>query len=215
VSTSWGKDSVALCDLAIDTVGPIDLVHLQSGYEIPGNESISAHFAARAPVHEVPPPRTVEETIEWIRSIGLCFEREGSTAKVAHRSKGDRASRWGVANGFSVQLMGLRADESVVRRGLISRKGQLYLRRTDGWHIGHPLGWWTVDDSWAWIVSRGLPYHPLYDCETDGQTRRTLRNGGWLTTIGAPDGRLVWLRRHYPDLWRRLTEEFPRTLLVS
>ncbi len=76
ISTSWGKDSVALCDLAIDTLGPVDLMHMASPYELPGYESIVEHFTARAPIHTVPPRRTLAEYIAWLQVIGLGYERE-------------------------------------------------------------------------------------------------------------------------------------------
>jgi hypothetical protein len=43
-----------------------------------------------------------------------------------------------------------------------------------------------------------------------GETRETLRNGGWLSVHGCNDARVPWLRQHYPDEYRRLREEFPQ-----
>lgn len=63
---------------------------------------------------------------------------------------------------------------------------------------------------WARIAERGLPYHPLYDCESHGMTRETLRNSGWLTTVGAAEGRIAWLRQHFPEQYRALAAEFPQ-----
>jgi 3'-phosphoadenosine 5'-phosphosulfate sulfotransferase (PAPS reductase)/FAD synthetase len=73
-----------------------------------------------------------------------------------------------------------------------------------------PLAWWSAQDTWAYLFSREVPYHPLYDRETHGQTRETLRNTGWLSTDGAEQGRIAWLREHYPDQYRLLEAAFPR-----
>lgn len=215
VSTSWGKDSTALCDLAIDTLGDrIELMHLESPYRLPGWEQVERQFIDRGVVvHAVPSRRTLAETISWLKEIGLGYERDGRQ-HVGARAKSDRGSEYARSRGFAVQLLGIRAEESVRRKSLILGRGALYRRKTDGWWIGHPLAWWTVEDVWAWIVARELAYHPLYDCETHAMTRRTLRNSGWLTTIDAGEGRFSWLREHFPEQWRALAADFPRVRLL-
>ncbi len=212
VSTSWGKDSVALCDLAIDVLGSeVALVHMASPYELPGNAAIVDHFRRRsATVYTIPSSRTLAEYIAWLRSIGgLGYERS-KAHQAAPRAKRDAMAEWGRSRGYQVQLLGLRADEAVHRRGLLLGRGQVYRRRTDGWWVGHPLGWWTVDDVWAWTWARRLPCHRIYECETHGMTHRTLRNSGWLTTIDAGEGRLGWLRQHWPEQYEQLAAEFPQ-----
>lgn len=72
-----------------------------------------------------------------------------------------------------------------------------------------PLAWWTARDVWAYLVSRSVPWHPIYDYEDCGLTREKNRNTGWLSTDGASEGRLIWLRRHFPEQWERLATEFP------
>jgi len=209
VSTSWGKDSVALCDLVLDTVGPTTLVHMASPYELPGYEHIVEHFGARTDVVTLPPTKSLEQYIAWLHELGGLGYQRTKSRQAGPRLKGDRAATWGRDEGYEVQLLGLRADESVTRKGLLLGRGQIYRRRTDGWWCAHPLGWWTVDDVWAWTRARGLPYHRLYECETHGMTHRTLRNSGWLTTIDAGEGRIAWLRRHWPDQYRQLAAEWP------
>jgi len=214
ISSSWGKDSTALCDLVLDTVGHVPILHLASVYRLPGWERVHEHFAARTDVHVIDPKRTLAETIAWLRDVGLGFERTRSQSKISHRAKSDSGAHWCAERGVRVQFLGMRIDEGGPRARVLRSRGAVYAR-ADGSVIACPLARWTSRDVWAWIVSRGLPYHPLYDCETHGQTRETLRNTGWLTTIDVPDGRLVWLRSHYPEQWRRITAEFPRLGQVS
>lgn len=216
VFTSWGSDSVPICDLALDALAPtaerpMRLVHLASPYEIPGDEGVVEHFAARpgARIETLPPSRTLEETIEWLHGIGLDHERtRASTQKAGNRAKADRGTAWAEANGCAVQVLGMRADETLSRRKLFATRGPVYEAR--GITIACPLASWSSADVWAYTVARGLPWHPLYDCETLGHTRETLSNTGWLTTHGAQRGRIAWLRRHYPDLHERLLEEWPQ-----
>ena len=209
VSTSWGKDSVALADLAIDTLGPVPLVHFASSYELPGSDAVVEHFRARTTVHVEPALRSLDETIAWLREVGLPHDRSvAGQGRVVAAVKKDRGTEWARARGIAVSLLGLRADENQRTRGrLFAARGPLYEAR-GGW-IACPLAAWSAVDVWAWIVARDLPWHPLYDRETHGLTRETLRGGGWLSTDGASHGRLAWLRAHYRAEWERLVAEWP------
>jgi len=209
VFTSWGSDSVPLCDLALDTLGAgVPMVHLASSYEIPGGERVVEHFAARGRVVDVPSSRTLEETVAWLHEIGLDCERESeSSKKIGNRAKGDKGAAWARAHGCAVQVLGMRGDETIARRALFAARGPIYPSR--GLTIACPLASWSTVDAWSYTVARGLPWHPLYDCEGLGLTRETLSNTGWLTTHGAASGRIAWLRRYYPGLCERLCDEWP------
>ncbi len=210
IATSWGKDSVALSDLALDTLGRIPLMHIASAYRMPGWEHVRDHFAARTIVHEIAPSRTLAEMIAWCEAIGLPHERTRSTQAAAVVAlKKDPGRTWVRENGYNVQFLGLRAVESKGRKARL-RRGTIYDVDRGAVAIACPLAWWDARDVWAWIVHRGLPYHQMYDCETHGLTRETIRNTGWLSTDGAQDGRVAWLRAHYPDQYRLLEREFPR-----
>jgi 3'-phosphoadenosine 5'-phosphosulfate sulfotransferase (PAPS reductase)/FAD synthetase len=214
VSTSYGKDSTVLLDLAAETLGRVDSMHLSSPYRLPGWEPVAAWTAAHSTLHVVPARRSLAETIAWLREIGLGYEREGRR-QVGARAKGDRGDEYAREAGFVARALGLRAEESAQRKRFLLARGALYQRRTDGAWIANPLAWFTLEDVWARVVTRGLPYHRLYDCTTHGMTKRTLRNSGWLTTIGAVEGRIAWLRRHFPAQYRVLVAEFPQVALLG
>lgn len=208
VFTSWGSDSVPLCDLALDTLGPVTMVHMASAYEMPGGDHVVEHFAARGRVVTLPPSRTLDETVAWLHEIGLGCDRETEASrKVVNRAKGDKGTRWALDNGIAVQVLGMRADETLSRAKLFAARGPVYTAR--GLTLACPLASWSTVDVWAYTVSRGLPWHPLYDCEGLGFTRENLSNIGWLTTHGVASGRIAWLRRYYPDLHARIVEEWP------
>lgn len=215
VCSSWGKDSVALCDLACERWGRATIMHLASPYRLPGWERVAEHFAARANVVEVPAARTLDEYVAWCRDIGLPHERRrAAQARVVGEIKRDRGSEWAREHGFVGQVLGLRVAEHGPRAIVLRQRGPLYQIVDGSWRVC-PLMRWQDRDVWAHIASRGLPYHALYDRETHGQTRESLRNLGWLSTDGAERGRLVWLRAHYPEQYAMLAREFPQVRLIS
>lgn len=215
VSSSWGKDSCALAGLVSETLGPgFHVSHLRSPYELPGCERVVEWFGARCVIHAVETSRTLAEYVAWLQQHGLGFERE-QRRKVGRARKADELATWASDNGYTMQMLGMRADESQVRRRVFRSKGVTYQRSAGGW-ISNPIAWWSVTDVWAYLVSRNVPWHPLYDCETHGVTRKQIRNAGWLTVQGdATDWRIPWLRRHYPDQYRMLVEAFPQVRLLG
>ena len=212
VSTSWGKDSCALLDLAIDVLGHVDAVHLDSAYKLPGGERVVEHFASRCTVHTVPSVMTLDEIVAWLQTHGLDLDR-ARLKDAGKRRKTDALTAW-VRVRYEVQALGMRAAESKARRECFRARGLTY--RAHDLLVSNPIGWWQTEDVWSRIASRGLPYHPLYDCETHGLDRQSLRNAGWLTVQSDQiDARVAWLRAHYPEQYRALADAFPRVGLLS
>jgi 3'-phosphoadenosine 5'-phosphosulfate sulfotransferase (PAPS reductase)/FAD synthetase len=208
VSMSWGKDSTVVGHLALQYLAsPVAMLHLASGAHLPGFEPVQAYFAEQADLHIIEPRYTLEQTIAWLRDVGLPHERTHAQQRAVVKAiKKDVGTEWCRTHGFGVQIMGIRADESTTRRTFLRAKGAIYAAR--GITIACPIAWWTAKDVWAYIVAHDLPYHPLYDCETHGETRETLRNTGWLATDGAEYGRIAWLREHYPEQYAALVRHF-------
>lgn len=208
VSMSWGKDSCALGALAIEALAParVQMFHLASPYELPGGERVRAWFGERADVVEVPSGRTLEETIEWLRDVGGLFYERDAQHGAGKKRKAGAGVEW-AAERYAVQAMGLRADESKGRRAGFRARGTTYQLQRGLW-VTCPLAWWSALDVWAYLVSRGVPWHPLYDAETHGMRREELRNAGWLTV--RDEARVAWLRVHYPEQYQALEQAFPQ-----
>lgn len=212
IASSWGKDSGPLCDIAIRLFGPeTTILHMASPYELPGYEDVVAHFSERARVATLPAARTLDEYVEWCRAIGLPHERSKSAQQHAVQTlKRDRGTAWAAEHGFVVQTLGMRIAEKGPRARVLSTRGPLYMRVARDW-IACPLAHWTGLDVWAYTFANGVPYNRrIYDAETHGYTRETLRNTGWLSTDGADHGRMVWLSRHFPAEFRLLQKHFPQ-----
>lgn len=215
VSMSWGKDSVAMGDLALEHLGRVPMLHLASPYALPGSEHVRAHFEARTNVTVLEATRTLAEYIEWCREIGLPHERTKSAkARAVAEIKKDRGNDWCRENGYAVQALGMRIAEHGPRAAMLRARGPTY-ELASGAVKTCPLAYWSTADVWARIVSRDLPYPRLYDCETHNLTRESLRNTGWLSTDGTHAGRLLWLRQHFPHQWAALLDEFPHLMVFS
>jgi phosphoadenosine phosphosulfate reductase len=217
VSTSWGKDSVVLCDLAIKALGRVPLFHIGGVREtrLPGGEHIEAHFRERTEVHRIDSGMTLQEYMDWLKVVGLPHEREGGQQKrVVKQIKADPGAKWVRENGVKVVALGMRVDERGPRARLLKARGTTYQLANGIWHT-NPIAWWSSKDVWAYLVANGLPWHPLYDCESHGENRETLRNTGWLSTDGADRGRVAWLRQHFPEQYDLLEREFPRVRPIS
>lgn len=211
VYVSWGKDSVACLDLAVQACGRVEAVHLASPYELPGNDEIIAWARSVADVHVVESGKSLAETVEWLRTIGLAYERRADH-KAGVRRKTDRGLAWMRENARSTQVLGMRAEESRGRKTCFRVRGLTY--QAHGLTVCNPIGWWSSRDVWAHIESRGLPYNRrIYDAETHGFRREELRNGGWLT-LNDPT-RVTWLRKHFPEQYRILVQEFPQVAMLT
>ena len=126
VSVSWGKDSLALAHLALDTLGPVPLFHM-AGTPMPGYEESIAYFTERATIHTLPAPKTLAETIAWCQDIGLPHERDtGVQNRVVQTTKRDRGTEWAREHGFAVQALGMRIAEKGPRARVLRKRGPVY-----------------------------------------------------------------------------------------
>lgn len=210
VAWSGGKDSTALAHLAHTVQPGIPIVHYDSGLDFPETGPYLVEVAERFGFR-FEPISTGDALEEMIRGGTWDHEADGAYDAAAFWDAlvagPHREARRRYGDGM---LIGLRAEESAKRRRTLRwHHGELH--RPDGTHSCAPLGQWTTADVWAYHHSHGIPEHPVY-------TR--------LIELGAPDsalrldvavgsnanqyGRLMWLRRGWPELWRRYQQVLPR-----
>jgi len=197
--------------LALQHFGKATIMHLESPYGLPGYGEVIAWFRERATVHTIPASRDLADYVRWCHDVGLPHERDrNAQQKVVTEIKRDRAREWLDESYFVVECLGLRIEEKGPRARMLKAKGPLFRMASGRWRCC-PIAYWTGRDVWAYLLACGIPYnHRLYDAETHGQTRESIRNTGWLSTDGAHDGRIAWLRQHFPDQYRILATEFPQ-----
>ncbi|OFV80207.1 MAG: hypothetical protein A2Y78_04750 [Acidobacteria bacterium RBG_13_68_16] len=224
VATSWGKDSIVLCDLAVEVLGPCTLLHQASPYELPGVDPIVDHYRVRGcEIVTLSPTRTLAEYIDWLRDVGLCYER--ADKRLVNRAKTDRGIAWCLDHDVAVELLGLTAAESVHRRRMLRARGLLY-RSARGLWVGNPLAWWEPEDIWAHIALRellgrgatagGAVYSsrvatPSASTSTVSPTCTT--SSVATTTWWPPSPRILpWYSRTHSAAWRPPAGRRPRTM---
>lgn len=100
--------------------------------------------------------------------------------------------------GLTCRVMGLRAAESRARRYSIGRRGSHYDYAGGGSAV-LPIATWQTEDVWAYLVTHGLPWLSVYDAL--GPAARN----GFVGRSGEEFGRVEYLKRHFPDVWRWAT----------
>lgn len=84
---------------------------------------------------------------------------------------------WVRHHGHDGCVTGVRGQESTIRQVHVRSRGDTYVQ-VDGMVMIQPLAWWTIDDVWAFIASRGLPYHPVYDAMARSSVERRMQRVG-------------------------------------
>lgn len=222
VSTSWGKDSVAMLSVAADICPEIVIVHgrYRTAAEVFADvDQVRDCVLARSEMRHA---RYVETEIPGAWEI---YERAGA-AFVTPETPAQRAAIvwWraqfeaamdaaAAASGCRGVLIGMRATESRARRLNIATHGRSYTTR-GGRATALPLAGWTGTDVWARIVSCGLPWLRIYDIAADRERARSdfcwaaggndkhLRDGTFLDWRAAyPEQVAAWTAR-WPELAR-------------
>lgn len=200
VSYSGGKDSTVLLALVHDIDSRVPAVYI-------------ADEEGTRP--------DVEDMLSWWREVrgadvrrlvwGSFFDayrRYGIEAPAIDRLYSERVMAQVTALGYDGAARGLRAQESADRRRHARGNGPLYERAPGGFWDCEPLQEWEVDDIWAEIAYRGLPYCAVYDLD-DGEPRHTRRVGTLWGTSAMQLGRIVRLKRFYPEHYQRFANAIP------
>lgn len=112
--------------------------------------------------------------------------------------------------GLDGSAVGLRADESNMRRKHIRHHGTLFwASKNAAWHA-LPLAWWTDMDIWAYLLSRGVTYSAAYDRLSDmGVPLKAQRTGPFATEKALWAGQLAILKRGWPAEFESFAERHP------
>jgi 3'-phosphoadenosine 5'-phosphosulfate sulfotransferase (PAPS reductase)/FAD synthetase len=117
--------------------------------------------------------------------------------------------------GMDVVALGLRSEESSLRKRLRQARGRHYTLR-DGTQRLLPIADWKGLDVYAYALANGIDLLPMYRCVgfMHASEPWTLRKSWWLPGAGAGRGQVAWLRRYYPSLFRQLRDWMPEARSV-
>lgn len=204
LAISGGKDSVAMA-------GVVDQAARQ----------LRREYVLWSHVSDASFPGTEETVIETARRLGreVVIDRSPVSAfdvvgKQSARQFGKSGyffsaiARFVSQGGYDLAFVGIRAAESRRRRVGAINNGSLFPSKVPVPHWKCcPLTWWTIQDVAAALVHFDLPIHPIYAKIPVGQGGIRL---GYATALDlVHKGTVVFLRRNYPDLYRRLAEACP------
>lgn len=211
-SISGGKDSVAMLGLLAEAEIDVPVAHGTSPMAIPDSELIAKATCEQLgyELHVVNP---TEDPWEILRTLdGSVFDGPNWTRFCRAAGEIQVLVWYRFAQELNGVYMGLRAEESNARMMNAKVRGEIYhVANGDSWAVC-PVLWWSVDDVYAFLVSRDLPIHPYY--------RRIYEQYGVKpdesrVSMAVPreiccaHGALAYLRGLYPDLWQRIREARP------
>jgi 3'-phosphoadenosine 5'-phosphosulfate sulfotransferase (PAPS reductase)/FAD synthetase len=112
--------------------------------------------------------------------------------------------------GLDTVLLGLRQEESAIRRMHLRKFGPLFYSESDkSWHC-NPIHDWTWLDVWAYIISNHLDYNRAYDrLEEIGVAPEHQRVGPLAVEQVLGYGQMAILKRGWPELFNRFASEHP------
>lgn len=231
VALSGGKDSVAVLHLALRAEPNVPVVWFDSGLEYPETTAYLEELrsAWNVQLYRIPAePSLLDVLVDtgaWDhrararRAPDLHRILISEPAERAHALFGP-GELWGVrsseARGRASLYAAALATES--ERGGTSHDPQLsrqrhggVVRRIDGTVAFGPVWDWTTDDVWGYLARHDIPLNPVYDkLRRLGAPQFALRVSHLVDGNGLERGRVVWLRRGWPELFNELVQVLPR-----
>lgn len=211
VSWSGGKDSTVCALIAHDVHPGVPLVWVDGGHDYPGHPQWMRDLATvRGWDLDIIP--TDPPILDLLAQSGVWDHNAPDRRELAaqfHETLNLAPARIARARHGNVQIIGLRAQESQRRRESLRTWG--IVRPWAGGTGVAPIGWWSDDDVWAAHAHYDCPRSPIYDqLEALGCEPWRQRVGGMIDGDALASGRLMWLRRGWPEAWAELEARFPR-----
>ena len=209
ISCSWGKDSILTAHLILNRYHDATVVFMNSGYALSDIYNFRDYYLNKFGIKNYVELKCSHDYAELNLKYGLpSIDRTISDhEKVKNIIKKDVIEEWAIENNYDCCFWGIRADETAGRKNLLRRFGLLY--KISEIAKCSPIGWWNNEDIWNIIDILNIPYSKIYDKEMKPFfTRNTIKNGGYLTTDKANQGRLIWLKKFYPDDYNKLSSKF-------
>lgn len=205
VSWSGGKDSNVVLHLCRCINPDVKVMHMESGYSLPDNFKYIFDVVKKYNINFEELKAEIDY-LELCSEFGLPHLRDKKTQqKVVKQIKKNPATEWALKNNYKTMFWGIRSEESNDRKALAKFKGRCFIDK-NGIEKVSPILNWTVKEIWAYHLENKIPVNGIYIKENCGESCETIRNTGWLSTDGENRGRLEWLRKNYPEQYRKVRE---------
>lgn len=192
VSWSAGKDSMVVAHAVHHLRSSLPLLMVDPGIPIHWTDEDRERMLAYADAW----PLTL---FPWDKFGAGSAATETSEAKyrtAIHASMFDALTAYATGAGLTRRITGMRAAESRNRRILLAST------RGETANTLHPIWDWSTEDVWTYLVRHDIPWLSIYD-----HLGPEARNG-LIGKNGKQQGRLIYLKRYYPDAFRRACELF-------
>lgn len=205
IALSGGKDSTVTASLVWEINPKVPAVYFDADCGFPETDQLLDRLSACHTIIR----QKVEPFLDLIaRTGGLIADEKASGKAIYKATVADPIEDVLHAYHFDGVFLGLRSDESEGRRKSVLIHGPLYRYRSDDILRCLPVGKWTYDDIWAYIVEHNIDYNRAYDRMGD-LPEEDRRISYWAGMTKKRWGRLVFLREQYPELWNTFTARFP------
>lgn len=211
VAWSGGRDSTVVAHMANQAHPGVPIVWFNSGLEFPDtapyiDQIAHEHHFNLHVIDATPDALTIMRTAgTWNHDTNTAWDvPDLHTALITVPARTAR-DRYGAH-----ELWGMRAEESQARQALL-RPGRGEFTRTDGTRTLAPIWSWTALDVDAYLARHQIREHPAYGLlRAAGASGKDLRVGLAVDGNNLAHGRVVWLRRIYPDLYAQIEQALPR-----
>jgi len=210
VAFSGGKDSWVLLHMLLQYKPDISVMFANSGNEYPDTIDFINYVEKKYNLNLCEIETSMSMT-EMYEKVGAYQFKDSDNTWAANEPK--RILIYEPANemkkmGYNAVFMGLRADESKGRAFNAKIKGIEYLCQYDEITHMNPLNSWTLDDIWAYIVQNGLPYNRVYD-KPWKNGRKDIRVATYSGRTSITEGRWLFIKMFYPEIWNEFIKKFP------
>lgn len=199
VSCSFGKDSIVLQHLVREQNPNVTVVFIDSGVTmLDKDQSLIDDYVATSQLNLV--------RLKWDKFQHYRQDQNTDQKGTLYTSMFQPLENWLKNIEMDGFFMGLRRDESVGRLFSIGKHGPIHQYKT-GFQRGMwrcvPLHRWKIEDVGSYIVSNNLPLLDIY------QKMGLQARSGVFGFGNAQNGRIAYLRQHYPDEYKRFVNIRP------
>lgn len=201
IACSGGKDSLCVLHLIREQRPDTPAVYFDAECAFP---EVSDWLDRTANVIRYPADEPILETIA---RLGLDAGKALEAATLQSTVYGP-IRRLIAQYGYDGVAYGLRGEEHRNRQIHRAVRGPVFRYKRDGLLCCQPIANWTYRDVWAFVAARELDYCAVYDRMWD-MPEREQRVSYWAGETNRQNGRYLWLKRNYPELWNRLAAMIP------